>query len=166
MGKYTIETAKTSEQIKEIARLGNIVWHEHYDPIIGSEQVEYMVKKFQSEEAIESAIKNAGYIYYCAYSEKGDIVGYCGIQPEAGDGLFLSKLYVDSKHRKRGIASMFLKKIDEEFPCIDYIYLTVNRNNKDSIEVYKHFGFLVDREEKSDIGSGFFMDDYIMIKKK
>ena len=42
------------------------------------------------------------------------------------------------------------------------IWLTVNRNNTDSISVYKHLGFYKEKESVSDIGSGFVMDDFIM----
>ena len=41
------------------------------------------------------------------------------------------------------------------------IYLNVNRNNDLAINVYKSLGFVIIREEKNDIGNGFFMDDYV-----
>ena len=42
------------------------------------------------------------------------------------------------------------------------IQLTVNRFNADSIAVYQKWGFVTLREEKTPIGGGYFMDDYIM----
>ena len=35
-----------------VARLAAEIWYEHYVPIIGREQVDYMVPRFQSEAAV------------------------------------------------------------------------------------------------------------------
>ena len=40
--------ANSKEHFNVIAKLAKIVWHEHYIPIIGKTQVEYMVAKFQT----------------------------------------------------------------------------------------------------------------------
>ena len=53
-----------------------------------------------------------------------------------------------------------LKK--EARSCGGRIVLTVNRYNANSIAVYRHLGFHCIREEKTPIGGGYFMDDYIM----
>ena len=44
------------------------------------------------------------------------------------------------------------------------IWLTVNRHNDNTIAAYKAMGLTIVREQKADIGGGFFMDDYIMEK--
>ena len=41
------------------------------------------------------------------------------------------------------------------------IFLNVNRNNP-AIAAYEHMGFRKIREEKNDIGGGFYMDDFVM----
>ena len=45
---------------------------------------------------------------------------------------------------------------------LDKIWLTCNRYNVNTLEVYRHWGFETVREEATDIGNGFVMDDYIM----
>ena len=45
---------------------------------------------------------------------------------------------------------------------LDKIWLTCNRNNTNTLNVYKHWGFKKVREEVADIGNGFVMDDYIL----
>ena len=42
------------------------------------------------------------------------------------------------------------------------IWLTCNRHNTDTLAVYEHLGFTKVREEVTDIGNGFVMDDYIL----
>ena len=45
---------------------------------------------------------------------------------------------------------------------LDKIWLTCNRGNESDLAIYKHFGFIQTREQVSDIGGGFVMDDYIL----
>ena len=40
------------------------------------------------------------------------------------------------------------------------VELNVNRNNS-AVNVYRSLGLYVVREEKNEIGSGFFMDDFV-----
>ena len=43
---FTIRKAETNEDLQEIAALADVIWHEHFTPIIGKEQVEYMLSRF------------------------------------------------------------------------------------------------------------------------
>jgi ribosomal protein S18 acetylase RimI-like enzyme len=47
----------------------------------------------------------------------------------------------------------------------EILILTVNRNNTNAKFFTRKQGFTVLREEKIDIGGGYFMDDYIMGKE-
>lgn len=79
------------------------------------------------------------------------------------DFLFLSKLYLAAEVRGLGLASLVLAVLKEEAKAgTGRIQLTVNRFNADSIAVYQKWGFVTLREEKTPIGGGYFMDDYIM----
>ena len=42
------------------------------------------------------------------------------------------------------------------------IFLNVNKKNP-AAAVYRHMGFQLLREEKNDIGNGFYMDDYVFL---
>ena len=151
--------AETDKDIRAIADLADVIWHEHFTPIIGAEQVEYMLKKFQSYEAISDAVKNDGYIYYMA-EDDGVLAGYLGARPE-NDNVFLSKIYVERSHRRKGIASAMLELVKRDFADKDYMWLTVNRNNDAAVATYNALGFSLWREQVTDIGSGFVMDDYV-----
>lgn len=149
-----------------ISDLARVIWTEHYTPIIGSEQVEFMLDKFQSADAIAWQIENEGYLYYLAYVDAGEtLAGYMAIQPDFdGAALFLSKIYVELSHRQKGIARKFIETA-KSF-CMNnslfYIWLTVNKNNSSSIAAYEKLGFSIVDEAVTDIGNGFVMDDYIM----
>ena len=80
----------TDVQIRATAKLAREIWTEHFTAIIGADQVEYMLDKFQSENAIADQIQNKGYVYYLIEESK-QAIGYCAIVLEE-DELFLSKL--------------------------------------------------------------------------
>ena len=159
----TFETLKVNndQQIQEVAELAEMIWHEHFTPIIGTSQVEYMVDKFQSVPALKTQLKD-GYEYYQLF-DRGEFCGYCGIHPDKGR-LFLSKLYIRKECRGRHLATKafhFLKDLCSK-RGLSAIWLTCNKHNDDSLAVYSHLGFKTIDTQVADIGNGFVMDDYIM----
>ena len=149
------------ESIKALAEVANEIWHEYFTPIIGLQQVEYMVDKFQSVQGITNQLENGYEYYFVIYND--EIAGYFGIQLQS-DSLFLSKLYLKKDFRGKGISSQMLEYI-KNIACNNSkgrIMLTVNRYNYHTIDIYKHFGVEIEKEQKADIGNGFFMDDYAM----
>lgn len=158
-----IINATTKQQFEAIASLANIIWREHYIPIIGVEQVDYMVKNFQSAEAMFSQFKE-GYEYYMIYYNN-QFVGYVSIKKQE-ETLFLSKIYISKEFRGKKIGNSAMKFIEEkalETNC-KTISLAVNKFNLNSIEAYKAMGFKIVKEMITDIGNGFIMDDYKMEK--
>ncbi|WFB36447.1 GNAT family N-acetyltransferase [Kiritimatiellota bacterium B12222] len=142
-------------EIETIARLAREIWTSHYTPIIGAEQVDYMLERFQSVPAIQQQLAQ-GMIYGLMSSD----AGYVGYEPKA-DHVFLSKIYVHPDHRKQGWARKALDWIcQNENP--ERIRLTVNRHNTASISAYKKLGFRKTGTLVSDIGNGYVMDDFVM----
>ena len=162
--EMTIEEVITEEQMKEVAILAEEIWHEHYNSIIGNDQVDYMIEKYQSLSAMKDQIHNVGYQYFKLSSMGGDI-GYVAIREDT-DALFLSKIYIAKKYRSRGYARKVLEFIERI--CgdkqLNKIWLTVNRYNEASIKIYENLGFLITGTQVADIGQGYVMDDYIMEK--
>ncbi len=159
----SLKSVETKEDILTVATLAQNIWHEHYDSIIGVAQVNYMLEKFQSATAVEQQ-KAEGMTYKIALWDNVP-VGYYAVrkEPEAGK-IFLSKVYIDKGYRGKGIATVMLRDILDiaQEAGLTKIYLTVNRNNRNSIAVYEKMGFRKVDEVKADIGNGFVMDDYIM----
>lgn len=163
--KFTKHSDGLKSKAPVIAALADEIWREHYKPIIGEAQVDYMLAKFQSAEQIYEDIKQNDYVYFTAQHIKHDIlVGYCASQPKE-DYLFLSKIYVRKDYRGRGIARSFL---DEVIALCRYEYnfdkirLTVNKHNGNSIAAYEKMGFETIDSVKTDIGNSFYMDDFVM----
>lgn len=162
-GKAMFTKVTTQYHREMIASLAREIWTEHYIPIIGKEQVEYMLDRFQSKEALAEQIK-AGSSYFII-KEDDQPIGYMGIQFK-DDELFLSKLYVKSVKRGRGFgkkAIHYCENIAKE-KGLTKIVLTVNKNNLSSIKVYEAVGFKNLGSIIQEIGGGFIMDDYKMGK--
>jgi len=157
----TIEKIETPQQMALVEALAEEIWKEHYTPIIGRDQVAYMLKTFQSREAVAEQIE-AGYLYYLMH-RKGEPVGYMAVRPEE-ERLFLSKLYVRGPHRGRGCAREALAFLSEMAAGMGLrtIALTVNKNNTGSVRAYGRLGFVKTGEVVQAIGGGFAMDDYMM----
>lgn len=159
-----IRPVRSSKEIELTAHIADIVWREHYIPIVGKAQIDYMLEKFQSVKAMQKQISE-GYFYYLLW-EGEEAVGYFAIQLRDTD-LFLSKLYVLSKYRNQGHARSALNYIDE-FAADHHsstISLTVNKNNTGSIQAYERLGFVNVGPIVADIGNGYIMDDYKMVKR-
>ena len=163
MKELEILKVRTLEEIQVTCDIAYEIWHEHFTPIIGIDQVEYMINEFQSFNAIKDQI-DSGYEYYL-FNYKGEFVGYTGIKKE-DLSLFLSKLYIKKEYRGNKIAKDAMKFMVElcKTMSLKKIWLTVNKNNDNTIAAYEKIGFIKTRMQKSDIGNGFFMDDYIMEK--
>jgi ribosomal protein S18 acetylase RimI-like enzyme len=153
-----------AEAIETAAGLAREIWYEHYIPVIGRAQVDYMVSKFQSVAAITEQI--AGGLDYFLISNDGRAEGYFAIQSEPEErSLFLSKFYIRKAIRGRGLGRAALAFIESSCRAgnLDRIWLTVNKHNP-AIATYEKLGFRTTGEIVADIGNGFVMDDYRMEK--
>lgn len=163
MFSITLFPVKNEKLINIVESLAEEIWNEHYIHIIGENQVKYMLKKFQSSEAVSSQIKE-GFLYYLI-NLNDSYVGYFSIILKE-DHLFLSKIYIKFDCRGKGLGKKVFQFLENlaVYNNLTEIILTVNKNNLNSIKSYEKIGYVVTESIVQDIGSGFFMDDYIMNK--
>lgn len=137
------------------------VFIDYYNDLIGNKQAKYMANLFLSTEAIKDLI-NKGAIFKLAMNNN-EPIGFIEYVLEENK-VFLSKLYVRKDLRHKGVGKMMLED------CIRFakqnnrnsIYLTVNKGNVPSINVYNHIGFKQIDSVVNDIGNDYVMDDYVM----
>lgn len=160
---HSIQQVKSDADIEQVASLAHEIWNEHFPQIIGQDQVDYMVGNLQSIVAINAQIKS-GYDYYVLWVDDAP-VGYLGLIPDSPKGrMMISKFYIKHEMRGTGFGQLLLNFVKDLSVQNSFttIHLTVNRDNKSSIDWYLHHGFEITGEIKKDIGSGFIMDDYTM----
>ncbi len=157
---------ETASQIEDVAGLARTIWTQHYVPIIGQEQVDYMLCMFQSAPAIASQIAN-GYIYYLV-CEAHRATGYFALVPNKRDAsLLLSKIYILPSCQGRGLGKEVIAFCEQLCLADGFrtLWLTVNKHNANSIAFYRSRGFSNETSIVTDIGKGFVMDDYKMVKR-
>jgi ribosomal protein S18 acetylase RimI-like enzyme len=159
----TFVKVSAEKQIEMVESLAKEIWTEHYTPIIGREQVCYMLDRFQTKKAVSDEI-GAGVLYFLIESG-GELIGYVAVQPKRAE-LFLSKIYIRSSNRSSGYgrkAVQFIERLARK-RGLRKISLTVNKNNTGSLKAYEKLGFRNLGPVIKDIGGGFVMDDYRMEK--
>ena len=126
-----------------------------------------MLENFQSAEAIGRQIIEEQYAYFLIKLD--DIyIGYFSLRTDSGDNsLFLSKIYLLEGQRGRGLGRQtfdYIQQLAADASC-KRIHLTVNKNNKETIAFYEACGFENTGSVVQDIGEGFVMDDFAMVKE-
>lgn len=162
---FELIPATTDDQIRIIASVGHTVWNEAYHGLVTQDQIDYMLNKFQSFEAMKDQIEHKGYTYLCITVD-GRTIGYAGYAPD-DRGLYLSKIYILKAYRGKGYAMRTFAHLRDVARSLGLrcVHLTVKRDNESSLLVYQHAGFEIVGSVDNPIGDGFVMYDYIMEMK-
>lgn len=149
------------ENISEIQQLAEEIWHAHYTDIIGKDQVEYMLGRFYSTEAMKGQMLG-GQQFYCV--RDGDLaLGFAAVESHGGGKYFLNKLYMGTERQRGGMASWTMKALRADLGDVIEMRLQVNRQNYKAINFYFKEGFVIEKVADFDIGDGYFMNDFVML---
>lgn len=153
---------ETSNDFRQLEPFAASIWEQHYTPIIGADQVAFMLDKYQSAQAMFDQF-SAGYKYALVICG-GQKAGYFAYDGKAEKDVFISKLYIHKDFRRRGLGRRILDFISKEARALGCAAMTlaVNKDNSDSIQFYTAYGFQTIKAQKVAIGEGFYMDDYVM----
>ncbi len=150
-----------------IATLAGIIWRAHYPDMISAEQIEYMLAKMYALETLRDDLRQRAIRYERLFvGEK--LAGFAAFGPEELPQLFkLHKLYLHPAWHGRGLGSLLLAHCECEAGRLGAkrLMLTVNKQNAKAIAAYQRNGFAITHSVMVDIGGGFFMDDYVMMKE-
>ena len=164
----------TSADISTVIDVGRRIWQEHYVPIVGQEQVDYMTGMRFSPEYLSSYLPTAPSNqpnptrWLWLLERDGEAIGYtsCSIGDRPGE-MKLEQLYLLPELHGQGLGGLMLEHIERHTRALglNMLWLTVNKENSNSIRVYRKKGFTIRASAIFDIGHGFVMDDYVMEKK-
>lgn len=164
-GDVRIESV-TPADVERLAALAREIWHAHYPAIIGSAQIEYMLAQRYQPRIVREELERDG-IWWDKLMAGGAMAGFAsyfltGIPGE----MKLDKLYVHPDFQRRGFGGRMIDRacrIARRRGCLRLV-LAVNKNNRGAIEAYLKHGFRIEGAVVKDIGEGFVMDDYVMVK--
>jgi GNAT superfamily N-acetyltransferase len=144
----------------DIASIAGKIWRVHYPPIIGAEQVEYMLLNMHSPAKVKEQMEKGQ--TFCFILDGDKAIGYTSWSKPAEGELFIHKFYIEPSLQGQGIGTKVFAEILELNPGTTTIRLTVNRMNYKSINFYYKVGFVIEEVKDFDIGNGYFMNDFVM----
>ena len=148
--------------INEVSQLARDIYLTHHSTYLDSKMATKMYNIYQSPEAIEYAI-NKGEEYYLVQMFKAS-VGYLAVDVQKEkDRVFLSKFYLDSKCRGRGIGRYLMDSVIQlaKYIGLSTVDLLVYKGNQ-TFEIYKKFGFKVLKDIYEKLDNGIINDEYLM----
>ena len=168
MAAITLVPVSTQSQIDTLCAIAKTVWHETYDDLLPPGQPDYMIEKFQSDHAVKEQMARENYRYVLAKLGEA-YVGFVGYAPryQGQEEMYLSKAYILPQGRGQGVVGALFRLVEEETKKegLSRVRLTVNKGNAHAKAVYEHYGYRTVEAVQSDIGGGYVMDDYVMVKE-
>jgi ribosomal protein S18 acetylase RimI-like enzyme len=153
--------------VSRIAALAAEIWRRHYADIISAAQIEYMLTQRYDPGLIRAELARAD-LWWDKLLVAEEIAGFASyfLTGEAGE-MKLDKLYVHQDHQRRGHGGRVIAHVCERARRLgcSRVVLAVNRNNSSAIGAYRKYGFQVRASQVKDIGAGFVMDDYVMVRE-
>ena len=179
MNRQDAKTAKNSEmdkrvrieplteaEVERLVALAREIWCAHYPAIIGTAQIEYMLGQRYNLETVRAELRQGG-LWWDTLTVGEEMAGFASyFLTQAAGEMKLDKLYVRPRHQRHGYGGMMIARACEvaRSRACDRLVLAVNRNNRSAIDSYLKHGFRIADAVVKDIGGGFMMDDYIMVK--
>lgn len=133
----------TAQELSAIAALAQAIWREYYVPLIGADQVEYMLEKFQNARAMDEQMQRGD--EYFMIERGADLLGYLAVRASAAErSMFISKLYLRREARGTGAGRRALRFIETLARTreLQLLWLTVNKRNP-AVQAYEKCGFAI-----------------------
>lgn len=166
MSKISFRPADESD-LPTIIALAQQIWQDWYPAVIGQKQVDYMLERMYSANALQAQMRIEKQEFHLLFVDNQELdnqaVGYAAISEKTPQDFFIHKFYIDSRQHRRGLGGQFLQYIIDTYQP-KTLRLTVNRQNYIPINFYFRQGFTIEQVADFDIGGGYFMNDFVMLK--
>ncbi|WP_374948581.1 GNAT family N-acetyltransferase [Mucilaginibacter sp.] len=162
---YLIREA-TVNDVDAILQIANDTWWPTYAPLLGKDQVTYMLAAIYAPEKIRQQVKNGGQSFLLLL-EDNEPVAFAAYSPRDEDAEIykLHKLYCLPKTQGKGYGKILIDTVaDRTRQAGKHILeLNVNRHNK-AKDFYERMGFTIAYQEDIAIGP-YWMNDCVMRKE-
>lgn len=159
---YSISPLKDN-QLSIVRDLAFKIWPNAYGQILSSEQLEYMLNKFYSIDALVQQLQK-GQCFFII-EDNSEAIGFLAyeINCNASNQLKIHKIYVLDAYQGKGVGRLLIDFAIETAKRKQQkgVFLNVNKFNKAQF-FYEKLGFTIVKDEVIDIGNNFVMDDYVM----
>ena len=152
----------TIADIPLIRTLAMEIWPQTYTPIIGVEQVAYMLGLFYSPEQLKAQIEDHHTFLIC-YDDALPVAFASYAEAEQGK-YKLHKLYILPDQQGKGIGKFIVEHLVRDLKArgATTLFLNVNRYNMAAKAFYEKVGFRHAKDEDIHIGEGYYMNDHVL----
>lgn len=151
------------EDIDRIQEVAYTSWRSHYPGIISDAQIEFMLAKMYSKEAIQEQLLIQNHTFLLGSLQK-HVVAIASFSAFDQEEWKLHKLYLLPEFKGKGIGRAILTEVEMMVAKLGAkrLVLNVNRNNP-TVHFYEKLGYTIG--EIIDIPYyDFVLNDYIMVK--
>ena len=157
----------TPSDFSTIKALAYAIWPDTYGAILSSEQLEYMLDAFYSEEALLENYLEKGHRFLLV-KEDETVLGFASYEHlyKETNTTRIHKIYLLPETQGRGLGKLLIQEIEKIAleNHADKLSLNVNRINK-AQDFSKKIGFEIVDEEDIELEFGYLMEDYVMEKR-
>lgn len=165
MSEAVIKPAAVAD-LTAIRELATLIWHAYYPAIVTREQIDYMLERMYALETLREELLNRG-VRFDRLLLGDEFIGFASYGPtDAPLAWKLHKLYLLPAYHGKGLGSQLLRhsELQARHGGAQRLTLNVNKRNAQAIAAYQRNGFVVLESITLDIGGGFVMDDFVMVK--
>jgi len=141
-------------------------WENTYKNILSAEQSAYMLDMMYSNASITEQILIKGHHFLLAL-DGGEYLGFASYElNNTYETTKLHKIYILPQAQGKGVGKALITAIENSAKANgnDKLSLNVNRYNE-AVNFYLKAGFVKAGEEDINIGNGYLMEDFIMVKQ-
>ena len=151
------------DSVRELART---IWLAHYITIITTAQIEYMLSGRFTVENLRRYLDSRERWMDVLECDRS-LAGYCSYALTSDPGeMKLEQLYLLPQMHGRGFGHQMLQHVEQiaRREGARRLVLQVNKRNDKALAFYRRANFTVWKEFVFDVGQGYVMDDYVMVK--
>lgn len=164
LGSVVIRRATPADAVA-LGDLARLTWRRCFAGMITSAQIEYMLAQRYETEDLASRLSSPWPAYELLLLD-GEPVAFAAHGPDEPGTWKLHQLYVHPEWQHRGLGGRLMDHVEQcaRAAACRQLLLTVNRNNARARTAYQRRGFDIRESAQFDIGNGFIMDDFVMVK--
>ncbi len=162
-----MEIRKASlNDVKSIQNIAYATWPSAYGDILSSEQIKYMLDMMYSEQVLSEQIQKTQ--TFLIIKDGQDDLAFVSFEHNYAGELQtkIHKIYISPAAQGKGLGKILLEETQREAinKSSKRLILNVNRQNK-AIKFYEKQGFKIAFSEDIEIGNGYLMNDFVMVKE-
>ena len=158
-------TEAGNADLTTICAIAYQTWPATYGAILSEDQLDYMLKLFYNEEALQRNIESGQHFLIVRLDQQ--IVGFASYEPDYKPAVtHIHKIYLLPKTQGKGIGRLLIDEIAARAKILHQaaLSLNVNRHNKAQY-FYEKLGFTIEEEVDIELDHGYLMEDYIMRRR-